>query len=266
MAIVGGLLIVLCVVLLLFRRSQQGKLLEIRSTETLTAKELIEAAKYVTERMGEAGSFNRIAEIKGFVRCDQPITSELAQQPCVYYDMTVTREYEEDYWQTDSQSKRQVRRTRRASEPVAHNSQRIPFWVEDSTGRIKVNPEGADVDGVQVVDRFEQPRPSGGLVLSFGGFSMDLGGFGGARTLGYRMRESVLPLDRKVYVLGEVRDSSGELAVERPREKKRFLISLKSEEELVKSAQSAVQWLTVGAAASGIAGVVLIVVDLVGAL
>lgn len=263
--IVGIVLIAAGGILLLIRRSQQGKLMEIMGTQTSTSQELLKAAEYVAERLGEPGSFRQIAEVKGVLKCDAPLRSEIAKEPCVYYSMTVTREYEESYWETDSQSKQQVRKTRRGSETVASNSQRIPFWVEDATGPTWVDPAGADIDAVQVVDRFES---STGGVITLGGYSFDVGSLVGqmlsdTRTLGYRFRESILPVGRQVYLLGEAADSAGRLQIQKPGGKgRKFIISLKSEEELIRSTQSAIRWLLAGALASGIVGVVLIAVGL----
>ena len=89
-----------------------------------------------------------------------------------------------------------------------------------------------------------------------------LGGAG--RTIGYHTRESLLPIDRRVYVLGEAVDSADGLAIQAPGERgKQFIVSTRSEEELVGSARSATQWLLIGAAASGALGVILVAVSLV---
>lgn len=262
--VIGIALLILGVVLMLIRRSQQSKLMEIMGTKTSTAQELQKAAEYVAERLGEQGSFKQITEVKGVLKCDSPIRSEIAQEPCVYYSMTVTREYEETYWETDSKTNRRERKTRRGSDVVSQNSQRIPFWVEDSTGQILVNPDGADIDAVQVIDKFESNT---GGVITLGGFSFNVGSIVGqmlsdSRTLGYRFRESILPIGRQIYVLGEASDSTGKVQIQKPSEKGKFIISLKSEEELVRSAKSTIQWLMIGAIVSGVAGLGLIVAGL----
>ncbi|MGI5834909.1 MAG: E3 ubiquitin ligase family protein [Chloroflexota bacterium] len=262
--VVGIVLLILGVVLFLMRRSQQSKLMDIMGTKTSTSQELQKAAEYVAERLGQQGSFKQIAEVKGVLKCDSPLRSEIAQEPCVYYSMTVTREYEETYWETDSKTKRRQRRTRRGSEVVSQNSQRIPFWVEDSTGSILVNPEGADIDAVQVIDKFENNT---GGVITLGGFSFDVGSLVGqflsdSRTLGYRFRESILPIGRQIYVLGEAADTTGKIQVQKPSGKEKFIISLKSEEELIRSTKSAAQWMLIGAIVSGIAGAALTIVGL----
>jgi hypothetical protein len=72
-------------------------------------------------------------------------------------------------------------------------------------------------------------------------------------------------LERKIYVLGEVTDTSGELAIQRPREKgKKFIISLKSEEELVRGVKSTIRWTLYGAITCDLIGVVLIILGILG--
>jgi hypothetical protein len=270
--IVGIVLVAIGAILYLIGRSQAGKLRQMVSVETSTAKELADLARSVRqdlEQLGQTGGgFSQVAEVKGVLRADYPLTSEIGKQPCVYYKSTVTREYEESYWETDSQTNQRVQRTRRSSETVSDNSQRTDFWVEDSTGRIRVDPEGADMETTQAVDRFEPAGAGqGGSVISFGEFRIDVGGFGGGpgtRTLGYRFKEQITPADRRIYVLGEAIDVDGEVVIQKPRQGgKRFMISLKSEEDLVKSTGSTVKWMVRGAVGCGLVGIVLVIVGLV---
>jgi hypothetical protein len=265
--IAGVVLLILCGVLVFLRRSQQAKLREITSTETSTVDQVVQAAKYVAERMGKAGSFSRIVALAGVVRCENPLTSEVAQEPCVYFSTSVRREYEEAYWETDSQSKERVRKTRSGSETVHTNSQRVPFWLEDETGRIFTNPRDAEIEGVQVVNRFE----AGHAMVALGKLRIDLGELipirdaGERRTVGYKIQESILAPERQVYVLGEVVDADGKLEIQKPREKgRKFIISVKSQAELIRSTGSAARWLLVGAAGSGALGAALLVIGLSG--
>ncbi len=261
--VIGIVLIIVAGILLLVRRSQQGKLVEIQGTLAVTARELQKACEYVAERLGEPGSFKQIAEVSGIARSDKPLTSEMAKEPCLYSSVTVTREYEEDRRDTDSQTKQQVRKTRRGSETVFSNTRSVPFWVEDATGPTWVDPMGADVAAIQVVDRFESTV---GGVITLGGYSFDVGALVGqmlsdGRTLGYHFRERILPVSSNVHVLGEAADSSGILSIQKPSGKGKFIISLDSEES-VRSARLKIHRLLAGAIASGVAGVGLVIADL----
>jgi hypothetical protein len=125
-----------------------------------------------------------------------------------------------------------------------------------------VNPEGADLETVEVLNEFRPGQSNGGSV-SFGGFSMNLGdnfGSGNRRTLGYRYRESILPVGRQVTVLGMVSDRNGSLTVEKPNTNQPFIISPKSQEALVKSANQNAQiafWSMVGCL--GLGAILLVV-------
>jgi uncharacterized membrane protein len=264
MLIIGIVLIVLGVVLFFIRRSQQARLLDIRYTKTTTAKDLTDLAKSVSEGVGKAGAFRQIAELKGIILSETPLISEIAKVPCVSYRATVTREYEEVYSETNPETKQVERKTRRASETISNNTRMVNFLIKDATGIVLVNPKGAAMDHETVVDRFEPSSAGGTGTITFGGFRFSIpatASTGG--TLGYRFHEESLPVGRTIYVLGEASDSSGQLMIQKPAEQGRFIISLKSEEELVKAASSSIQWTLYGAVVCGVAGVVLIILGLV---
>lgn len=130
--------------------------------------------------------------------------------------------------------------------------------MEDATGRLKVSPDRAEIETIKVVDRMDPAQPADlGAVLG-----QILGGAG--RTVGYHTTESLLPIDRQVYVLGEVSDSASGLTMGAPSEKgKVFLISPRTEEELIGSARSATRGLQIGSIACGAIGAVLLVVGFV---
>lgn len=265
MSALGIIGIVVCLVggFLVFNYFKQKKKLEaISGVETSTTAALRDLWQGVSGEIG-VGSFEEPAEVKGTVECSQPLESEIAKQSCVYYSMLVQRKWEEEYYETDSDGNRQ-RKTRQGSDTVSSNTRSVRFQVRDETGTVTVNPNDAKIDAEKVVDRFEPESSVSGGTISFGNFSFSLGGVGGAggrRTLGYQFTERLVPLNRRVYVLGAASDSSGELMIQKPREKGQFLISLKSEEELLKSSKSGMTWSLVGAVACFVIGLGCIVLD-----
>jgi hypothetical protein len=259
MLIVGIVLLVVSGILYFVRMNAQKKLFEIKSTETFLTKDLQDLYSSVKSEIG-AGGFSKMAEVKGLVKCDNPLKGEISGQPCVYYSMTVTREFEETKQERDANGN-MVTKNVRGSETVSSNTQRVPFYVQDESGRMLVNPNNANIDPVQVKDEFQAGEYQTGQSLSFGGFTFTVNSpLSSRRTLGYRFQESILPLDRKVYILGEVTDTSGELAIQYPREKgKKYIISLKSEEELVRGAESTIKWTLYAAIACDVIGIVLVI-------
>src|SRR5918998_1093395 len=196
-----------------------------------------------------------LVEVKGTLRCEEPLTSEMAGERCAYYTSKVVREYLERDYDDDDDDVGSDRR----SEVVAHNEQFAPFTVEDSTGSVPVNAEGAEVDARQVVNRFERNAGGNGPSISLGGATIQLGG--GERTLGYRYTESILPLDQPVYVLGTVQDGGigGPVSSDQGQ---RFVVSYRSEEALGQSLGKTVLWLGVGGIAALVVGAILLVVGI----
>jgi hypothetical protein len=217
-------------------------------------------------------------EVKGTLRCASPLHSEMAEVSCACFFSRVTREYVRSSGTSfdDSPGSHHSRQT--ASETLSEIVRAVPFFVEDSTGRVEVHPQGSEVDAKEVVDRFE-PSASPGFTL--GGapvpFEED------ANTLGYRYTESILPTDAPVYVLGVVREGGGigagpgpvdapveelplmkggELASSLPssRDKaRRFVISHRSEEVLGQDLARTVFWMAVAAVGSLAVGVIVAV-------
>lgn len=253
--IVGIVLIIIGVVLVILRRKNQDKLLEIKATQLSTTKDLVDMCKTVNDELnpGGHGAFKQDMAVQGMVKCDRPLTGELSKEPCVYYEMRVDERYEETYWEKDAQGNNQ-RRTRTGASTVASNSQRRDFQVEDATGRITVNPNNADMDPVQVVSKYEQNFQNR---VTYGNFSFNISpGSSDRRILGYEFTEKIIPLERRVYVLGEAADSSGELMIQKSSEKgKLFIITLKSREELAQATASSIKWMMIGAIACFVIGV-----------
>jgi hypothetical protein len=227
--------------LLYFRNKNKQKAALMGQTETSSASDI------------SGLSPGTLVEVKGTLRCEESLTSEMAGERCAYYSSKVIREYmERDYDDDDVGSDRR-------SEVVAHNEQFAPFTVEDSTGSVAVNAEGAELDAKQVVNRFDRNTGSEGPSISLGGATINLGG--GERTLGYRYTETILPVDAPVYVLGSVQQGGG-IGTPSGDEGHRFVVSHRSEEALGQSLGKTVLWLGVGGIASIVVAVVLLAVGI----
>ncbi|MDX2256203.1 MAG: E3 ubiquitin ligase family protein [Pseudanabaenaceae cyanobacterium bins.39] len=261
MAIFGGILIVIGIVLFFVYKDFSNKLKSIRLATASTTAELNRIASEIAGEIG-SGNLREYVKVRGLIRCDRPLISELAQEPCVHYKMSVVREYEEQKRETDSDGKT-VTKTVRGSETLSSNSQSVPFRLQDRTGEVMVNLDGGNIDTVTILNEFRQENSGGSI--SFGGFSLNVSSdFSGRRTLGYRYTESILPCDREVLVIGTAADNRDQVTLCKPiKSDKKFIISLKSEEELAKSTSNAVQGFFYGAIACSLAGIVLLVIGLV---
>ena len=239
----GILMWVAAGVLLYFRRRQLRMIDLMGQVETSTAYEVSGLAP------------GTLVEVKGTLRCESPLKSEMTEQACAYYLSRVIREYRERDYDDDVGSGRR-------SEVMASNEQFAPFAVEDRWGAVGVRGEGAEVDALEVMNRFEKDPGEGGITL--GGVSINLGG--GESTLGYRYVESVLRVDEPVYVLGAVQKDGQIGAPAESGREKRFLISYRSEEQLERKYRRNALWLGLIAAGLFLFGAIFLGVGIAAAL
>jgi hypothetical protein len=190
---------------------------------------------------------SKFVELHGNVVCEQPIEAELSGTKCVHYEMKVIREYEESYTSTASDGSTQTQ-TRRGSENVALNSRDCVFSIDDTTGKIEVDPSGAEFHLVTTVSRLD-PGETLGSIGSFILSNVISGA--GRRTIGYRLEEKCLPVDRPAYVFGEVSYIGDKARIAKNQQRgQRFIISAFRGEQLARTAKTASLWLTI---ASGVA-------------
>ncbi|MDA0265604.1 MAG: E3 ubiquitin ligase family protein [Cyanobacteria bacterium] len=229
MAILGIILLIIGAVLFFVQRNQKQKVFSIKSARPVKTTELTETASAVADEIG-GGSWRDYIKLWGEVQADAPLTSDLKQQPCVHYVSKVTREYEETVTERNSEGELE-RKQKRASEVISNNRQSIPFRLKDDAGTIEVNPDGADIETIQVLNEFRQEQPTAGQI-SFGPVKFNVGR-GAGKTLGYRYTESLLPLGRNVLVVGAASDLTGQVIVEKPpKGDKKYVISFQNEEAL----------------------------------
>ena len=113
--------------------------------------------------------------------------------------------------------------------------------VEDPTGRVGIDFEGADVEGVQTVN--EPCAPPGQTQMSgvIGGVLSALSNSNST----YRRKESMLAPDIPVFVVGEVQQGGLIGKPGKGSHNKIFVISHKSKEERTTSLSKTARWLLI---------------------
>lgn len=243
MVIFGVILLITGVVLFFVRRDQQNRAMSLKSARKVTTTDLHTTAKAVADEIG-GGDWRDYVKLWGEIHVESPLLSELKQQPCVHYSFTVLREYEETVQEKNADGE-MVKRVQRGTETLSNHSQSIPFYLIDGAGKVLVNPEGADIETVEIVNDFQPGDPAGGL-LSYGTFRRTLSvglGVSDRRTLGYRYQESILPLGRSILVVGDAGDQTGTVAIAKPLNgEKHFVIALKPDDALSQEADRNARW------------------------
>ncbi len=212
---------------LLFRRRQRLKqrLLAIKGTEVGSLGELRQLVGQVAEELGPGAYRERVALV-GTIRCDAPLEAPLSQQACVYCQTIVREKYRDVTTTTDSQGNRS-RRSQRRTKVISRDVIQTPFYLDDPSGQVRIDPDCFDIEGVTVVKRFEPA--SGNRRRTH------------HSTLGYHYREDILPLGTPVYVMGEITDEGPELSIVAPPAAPKGVITHQSRQALVGKLETSVQ-------------------------
>ncbi|MGZ4971176.1 MAG: LemA family protein [Limisphaerales bacterium] len=179
------------------------------------------------------GVFIGLVEVKGTAESEAPLTSYLAEQPCVCYSWSVeehwSRTVTESY--TDNEGRTQTR-TRHESgwTTVANGSDTQAFYLKDDCGVVRVIPDDAKIDPQTVFD--ETCSPLSGLYYTKGP-----AGAVGDSDFRRRFSEQAILLHVPLYVMGQARERDDMVAAEIAADKNApmFLISTRSEEQISSS-------------------------------
>jgi len=223
--LLGGIVLAPSAAFLLWTwRGQHHDMAMMRATETTPAADVAKLP---------AGS---LVEVKGPLRCAAPVTGDLSNSPCAHFAATVERDYEIVEYDSRRKTSYRVRKT----EIVQSNTLFAPFEIEDGSGRAKVLPAEAIIEGIAAVDRRAVADDEAGESV----MQAALGAANNAdRTLGFRYKEMHLPLDVEVYVLGVVGENCCIGAPPPGAKGQRFLISVKSEETRAAELGSVSTWM-----------------------
>jgi len=262
MLIAGIILIAIAVAAAFVQRHQGGKAHAARATETLSCADIDTLSRGVSAE-GSGGLFHQRCEVVGQAAAGEGgvIKAPHSGTDAVWHHSTVVHRY----WEMEERvvdGQRQRNRVER-DETVSDITSAAPFVVSDGTGSVAVSPDGANVDRPEgVVDRFEpqvtQEQLPSGLAGVLGSF-LRAGSQSG--TLGFRYQEWVIRPGARLYVHGEVSDATGRVAFAKPSEG-RYIISTRSEEQIVGSAERNAKIATVAAGVMTVAGVVFVIVAL----
>lgn len=271
---VGFVLVAVAGLLIFLARRASAKVFHIKATETSKIDTIVKLVSDIAKEMpdGMATGYREYVEVKGKIGSDEPIRGELSDKMAAVVETVVYRVYERREEHRDPQGNVRTE-WKKAEETVSSNRREAPFWIDDGTGRLRVKATtGIELD--KLVERFESASAvesglGANLTLSVGRFQLSLAGGGGsARTLGYKFVERALPIGRNVYALGEAAHTDDDGLVLRPptdeNKKKPFMISLRTEEELVRSGERTATILKVIAGVLAAGAVVLIVLGLTG--
>ena len=224
LAVFAGIAAIIALLLLWWRSRVQRELAVMARTQHLGC------GAVAREAPGSAVS------VHGTLRVRVPLVAEFSQKPCAYFIAEIERE--EVYYERDSQG-REERRTRTTT--VYTNMKYGQCLIEDESGKVGIDFDGAKVEAVQTVNQPNAAPPGDSPSGVVGGLLSALANSGSS----YTRKESILPPDSPVFVLGEVQQGGLVGKPAKGSANKLFVISHKSEEERVKDLGRTAWWLMI---------------------
>lgn len=264
--IIGLVLIAVGVYFLLVQFKKSGNdLIEIQFQQTKTIPEALEAVKAMEDI---DPNYREMIELKGFADCKNPQTTPYSQKKVAFYTAEVHQISEETREETDSNGNRRTR-TYKHDDKLSEEESGEPLLLKDNDGNeivIETNGVSGSFDMPKTLDRFQNANNGYSPFMNpnrrFREFGINMNFGGGNRLLGYKQIENTINLRQPLYVLGEAYMNCGQLFIGPPREKgKSFIVSTKSEEELIKDKKNSKMMSIVVGVAAIVIGIVLIVMN-----
>ncbi|MBI4865415.1 MAG: hypothetical protein HY816_00545 [Candidatus Wallbacteria bacterium] len=186
-------------------------------------------------RISTAGYF----EVKGKAVCDHPVRAPGGNLECVYYRVIHRRRIRESYVDSDGD-----RQTRTRTEESVTDEQLVPFSIQDRTGKLMVDPLGAEFRPRQL-DRVR--HDVSGSYLS--GLTASWVGGSEPTTTDSEARVEGIPVGADLYAIGRVLRNRNQLCLQRDAEgAKPYILSTDNEAAVAGTLGTQALWWTAGAA------------------
>lgn len=256
MWVVGAILIAVGVALFFYKKKVEAKLLDVKYYDKTDIKSAVETCVSVSQELG-SGHYSQMVKVAAKAQLDSPYTGEFSNEPCVYYEASAVHEFEKLVERKDENGKVQ-RNWVSGSETIGSKREGGEFNLNDGSGSVLVDIQGADLTLDNAVNRFK--NSGGSVAFSFGTFHPE--NSRNKRSKGYREIERNIPVGQQLFVLGELNDRNGSPTITISGEKGNpFIVSIKSEEEVIGGLESKAKMVYYGAIACVVIGPILIVAN-----
>lgn len=244
----GGL-----VAIFYFRPKTKSNVTEIKFMKTKTIAELKEMFSQMDEN-GLGNDYREFVELKGNVVSDELVDTPFSNKKVAYCSSRVMQVIQEKEQYRDNEGNLKIRVNKRENTISNEKSSQDISLKDSSTDEsvvLEINGTGCNLDIPRTFDRFE-PKTNLGSYSFFRSFSLSAYG---AETLGFRMTEETISPNQNLYVIGEAFKVGDKLHIGKPQDgKKPFIVTTKSEEDLVNSSNQQALFLLIGGIVAIVAG------------
>lgn len=266
--IIGVVLVGVGVYLTVFQRAKSANVaLEIQAQPTKTFEEVKEALEAMQEYNP---NYRELVEVKGFASTNETVRTPYTNRQVAFYTAETVQVSETTEEYRDSQGDRKIRTTKHEDRMSSEESS-AELLLKDNAGNeivIETNGIANKLDLIKTHDHLETANPYGTNYKNdpFRRYSVyNVPRYGtGHRIIGYKQVEKTLPLGGALYVMGEAYMLANRIWIGPPKDKKQpFIVTTKSEEQMLKDTQSSQTTSTVGGIICAVLGLALFIIGIV---
>lgn len=251
--VVGGL-----VAIFYLRPKTKNAVIEIKFLKTKTISELKDMFTQMDEN-GLGNEYREFVELKGKIVSNTLYDTPFSNRKVAYCNSKLSQVTETRHQYRDENGNMQTRIDKEENE-ISNEKTCQDISLIDSSGTdevvLEINGAGCDLDIPKTFDRFE-PKGNLGNYRYFDSFSW--GRFGG-ETLGFKMTEETIEPNQNLYVIGEAFRVGDKIHIGKPQDsKKPFIVTTKSEEDLINSSNQKALFLLLGGIVAVLVGIVMLV-------
>lgn len=245
----GGL-----VAIFYFRPKTKNNVTEIKYMQTKTISELIDMFNQM-DANGLGNDYREFVELKGTIVSDNLVDTPFSNRKVVYCESNLAQVTESREQYRDNSGNLRDRVTKHENNISDEKSSQEISMIDSSSNDsviLEINGTGCQLDIPKTFDRFE-PKGNLGNYRYFNSFSWNRFG---SETLGFKMTEKTINANQSLYVIGEAFKVNDKIHIGKPQDnKKPFIVTTKSEEDLINKSNQNALFLLVG-------GIIAIVVGL----
>lgn len=231
---------------------------EMKFMQTKTISELKDMFKQMDEN-GLGNNYREFVELKGTVVSDNLVETPFSNRKVAYCESKVTQVTESREQYRDSNGHMQTRVNKHENTISDEKTSQDISMLDGSTSDsvvLEINGSGCKLDIPKTFDRFE-PKGNLGNYRYFNSFSWNRFG---ADTLGFKMTEKTIDANQSLYVIGEAFKVGDKIHIGKPQDgKKPFIVTTKSEEDLVNKSNQTAIFSLIGGIVAIIIGIVMFI-------
>ena len=240
------------------RPKLQNNVTEIKFMQTKAISELKDMFTQM-DANGLGNDYREYVELKGTVVSDNLVETPFSNRKVVYCDSKLSQvtEIREQY--RDNNGNMQTR-IRKHENIISNEKSGQDIAIKDNSSNesvvLEINATGCKLDIPKTFDRFE-PKGNLGNYRYFNSFSWNRFG---AETIGFKMTEQTIDTNQNLYVIGEAFKVGDTIHIGKPQDsKKPFIITTKSEEDLINSSNQKVMFALIGGIVAILVGIIMFI-------